>query len=57
MRIWTRKSALIQPRTGLGKSDLSWPTDRLGRCPLQLDMRAEITGLSNAVELYDHEGG
>ena len=25
MRIWTRKSALIQPRTSLGKSDVSWP--------------------------------
>ena len=24
MRIWTRKSALIQPRTSLGKSDVSW---------------------------------
>ena len=24
MRIWTRKSALIQPRTNLGKSDGSW---------------------------------
>ena len=25
MRIWTRKSASIQPRTSLGKSDVSWP--------------------------------
>ena len=24
MRIWTQKSALIQPRTNLGKSDGSW---------------------------------
>ena len=24
MRIWTRKSASIQPRTSLGKSDVSW---------------------------------
>ena len=25
MRIWTRKSALIQQRTSLGKGDVSWP--------------------------------
>ena len=25
MRIWTRKSASIQPRTSLRKSDVSWP--------------------------------
>ena len=24
MSIWLQKSALIQPRTGLGKSDVSW---------------------------------
>ena len=24
MRIWTRKSALIQPRTSLGQGDVSW---------------------------------
>ena len=24
MRIWLRKSVLLQPRTSLGKSDVSW---------------------------------
>ena len=28
MRIWTRKSALIQPRTSLGKSDVSWLSEQ-----------------------------
>ena len=31
MHIWTRKSALIQPRTSLGKSDVSWP-QRIHNC-------------------------
>ena len=29
MRIWTPKSALVQPRTSLGKDDVSW-LDLLG---------------------------
>jgi len=32
MRIWTRKSASIQPRTSLRKSDGSWPNGRTA-CP------------------------
>ena len=28
MRVWTRKSALIQPRTSLRESALSWPASR-----------------------------
>ena len=28
MSIWLQKLVLIQPRTGLGKSDVSWPFDR-----------------------------
>ena len=33
MRIWTRKSALIQPRTSLGKSDGVLPESRLRGAP------------------------
>ena len=33
MSIWLQKSALIQPRTDLGKSDVSWPARGAPRCP------------------------
>ena len=33
MTIWSQKSALIQPRTSLGKSDVSWRWVRLSRQP------------------------
>ena len=37
MRIWTRKSALIQPRTSLRKSDVSWLAE-------QQEARARLVG-------------
>ena len=32
MSVWLQKSVLIQPRTSLGKSAVSWPTDTCGPC-------------------------
>ena len=35
MRIWTRKSASIQPRTSLGKSAVSWPQELRRGCEVR----------------------
>ena len=49
MRIWTRKSASIQPRTSLGKRAVPWPAVTLGR-GLALDDRVPARELLRADE-------
>ena len=43
MRIWTRKSASIQPRTSLRKSDVSWPRARFRPRQLRPEQRPATT--------------